>query len=70
MWESRWEKDREDDEVEIIHPYEPSPSPYETGYYYGSKVHTIVRKHLSFQGAQNAHIFGCTIFTLGNERFN
>lgn len=43
MWESRWERDREDDEVEIIHPYEPSPSPYETGYYYGSKVHTIVR---------------------------
>lgn len=42
MWESRWEKDREEDEVEIITPYETSP--FESGYYYGSKVHTIVRE--------------------------
>lgn len=40
------ERDREDDEMEIINPYSSysgSYNPYAITDYYGQKVHTIVR---------------------------
>lgn len=47
------ERDREDDEMEIINPYSSysgSYNPYAITDYYGQKVHTIVRDCVIFFG--------------------
>lgn len=54
------ERDREDDEMEIINPYSSysgSYNPYAITDYYGQKVHTIVRdcEFFSLMSAQNTH---------------
>lgn len=54
------ERDREDDEMEIINPYSSysgSYNPYAITDYYGQKVHTIVRDCVIFSemSAQNTN---------------